>query len=397
MLRQTSSDLHRLRVYLRYKGQNRFTAFAVEIYRRLRQIWYLLTFNFQRAHSLNIAYPVPANEQGRVLAVRNLCVLETPAEERFDKITRTAKQVFQVPLALITVIDADRQWFKSVQGTTARGTPRPLAICNFAIIDAKTLIIEDTLRDDRTRDNPVVTIEPKVRFYAGEPLKTPDGYVVGTLCIMDFNPRTLGNQALQVFKDLAGWAEKELHTQILSESQKQLIHELSETQRQIRIDPLTRIWNRRGSMEILEKEINFAKERNESMAVGIIDIDFFKPINDTHGHLTGDEVLIEVTQRIGRVLSPDTVLGRIGGEEFVIIVPACDPGRAKQIADSVCREIRTEPVPTQKKTIRVTISIGMTFVRDENNVFRNASQLLQAADKALYAAKSSGRDRAVIL
>lgn len=152
----------------------------------------------------------PANEAQRLAELHDLQILDTPPEERFDRITRTAQRLFGVKTALISLIDADRQWFKSKQGLDGEETPRKLAFCSHAILDAQVMVVPDALKDVRFADNPFVTDEPNVRFYAGAPLKGPNGYPVGTLCVLGPQERSFSTKDEAMLRDLADWAEIEL-------------------------------------------------------------------------------------------------------------------------------------------------------------------------------------------
>lgn len=136
-----------------------------------------------------IPAPLPHNEKQRLEALRSLLILDTPPEERFDRIAAFAAQEFGVPMALVSLVDRDRQWFKSNFGLEARETPRNISFCGHAIALSAPLVVPDALADQRFADNPLVTGHPFVRFYAGAGLRLPYGEVVGTLCVMDSRPR----------------------------------------------------------------------------------------------------------------------------------------------------------------------------------------------------------------
>ncbi len=152
-----------------------------------------------------------ADEVARVLALEELQILDTPPEERFDRVTRLCARLFGVPMVLVTLVDNDRQWFKSNIGLEGMPeTPRDIAFCNVAIQSAGPLIVEDALNDDRFRDNPLVTGDPNIRFYAGVPLESKGGHRVGTLCILDHKPRKITILEVGLLKDMADWVQKEL-------------------------------------------------------------------------------------------------------------------------------------------------------------------------------------------
>ncbi|MGM0578366.1 MAG: PAS domain S-box protein [Myxococcota bacterium] len=153
---------------------------------------------------------IPADEAARLEALRELCVLDTPPEERFDRITRMAQRLFSVPIALVSLVDAERQWFKSRQGLDATETSREVSFCGHAILDDETFVVEDAAADPRFADNPLVTDEPRIRFYASRPLHAPGGQRVGTLCVIDRKPRDLSPEEWELLRDLAAMAEREL-------------------------------------------------------------------------------------------------------------------------------------------------------------------------------------------
>jgi len=145
----------------------------------------------------------PHDEVQRLQSLYETRLLDSPAEERFDRITRLAKQMFGVPIALVSLVDSDRQWFKSKQGLDACQTSREISFCGHAILSPEIFLVPDASQDSRFFDNPLVTAEPKIRFYAGVPLYTMAGYCIGTLCIIDMKPREFSLAQQTALKDLA--------------------------------------------------------------------------------------------------------------------------------------------------------------------------------------------------
>lgn len=134
--------------------------------------------------------PIPANDSQRLDALRQLLILDTPPEQRFDRLVEFATQEFRVPTALISLVDENRQWFKARVGLGATETPRDISFCGHALELPDVLVIPDALLDPRFADNPLVTGPPHIRFYAGAQLRLPDGHVLGTLCLISPEPRT---------------------------------------------------------------------------------------------------------------------------------------------------------------------------------------------------------------
>jgi GAF domain len=155
---------------------------------------------------------LPEDEERRLRGLQGLAILDTSPEERFDCHTRIAAAALDVPIALVTLVDRERQWFKSRQGLDVSQTPRDMAFCAHAILADEPFIVTDALTDDRFADNPLVVNDPRVRFYAGVPLHIADGSRVGTLCIIDHKPRDLSATQLDLLKDLAKLVEQELQS-----------------------------------------------------------------------------------------------------------------------------------------------------------------------------------------
>jgi phosphoribosyl 1,2-cyclic phosphodiesterase/CheY-like chemotaxis protein len=154
--------------------------------------------------------PLLENETERLAALYNLGILDTEPEERFDRITRIAAAAFDVPVALVTLVDEKRQWFKSACGAGIGETSRDMSFCAHAIAERSVMVVPDALLDERFADNPVVVNDPRVRFYAGCPLVLDDGAPVGTLCLVDTRPRELDAAAIRLLEDLAGLVLQEL-------------------------------------------------------------------------------------------------------------------------------------------------------------------------------------------
>ncbi|NMO22792.1 GAF domain-containing sensor histidine kinase [Pyxidicoccus fallax] len=198
--------------------------------------------------------PLPPDESQRLQALKSLCVLDTPSEERFNRIVRAAARLFDVPIALVSLLDEARQWFKARVGLSATETPRDVSFCGHAILGSHTFVVPDALHDPRFHDNPLVLGAPHIRFYAGHPVRAPDGSRVGTLCLLDSKPRDFSDADRAALADLAAWVELEFDSVTIRlarealEEQQRLKNEFVSTVSHELRTPLTSI---RGSLSLL--------------------------------------------------------------------------------------------------------------------------------------------------
>src|SRR3989344_415749 len=164
--------------------------------------------------------PIPKNELKRMLSLNSLGILDTPPEERFDQLTRVATKIFHVPISTLTLIDANREWFKSCQGLSKTEGDRAISFCGHALVENEILVIPDTAKDERFADNPMVTGEPYIRFYAGVPIISADNQRIGVFCIKDTKPREFSKEDQEILEGLAKWAQLEINSRNLSLSMR---------------------------------------------------------------------------------------------------------------------------------------------------------------------------------
>lgn len=342
-----------------------------------------------------IAAPLLVNDLERVQSLRRLNLLSTPREADFDCIVRLAQKLFGTEIVLISLIDSERQWFKAKLGLDVFETPRDISFCGHAIEQRRALVVEDATADRRFHDNPLVTGDPKIRFYAGQPISMPDGNAAGTLCVISPRPRAIGTAELEALADLGRLAEIVIGSRRLGENQCALLDELAERQRDSLLDPLTGLWNRRGYDRLLAAELALAARHGETLALAVVDIDNFKKINDAFGHAIGDRALAHTADLLTRAVRPDDIVARFGGEEFTIIARGIDRrALGARLGESIVRIFREYgKVATASGEAPFTVSVGIAAAGFGVDEAATAESLFAAADDALYAAKSSGKDR----
>ncbi len=321
-----------------------------------------------------------AVEAARLAALRSYAILDTLPEQAFDDITLLAAHICDAPIALVSLVDEDRQWFKSHHGLDATETPRDWAFCAHAIATPDApFVVSDATRDARFRDNPLVIGEPEIRFYVGAPLVTDDGHALGTLCAIDRVPRELTPRQMNCLVALSRqvMAQLELHRVV-----RQLATETT-------TDSLTGVDNRRGFDLKIRDEMARSNRYGNALALLLVDIDHFKRFNDTHGHPAGDRALRRVAAILETSVRATDTVARLGGEEFAIILPNTTPEGAFTLAERCRLAIAQADWPGAG----VTVSVGISNVEPSTET---VEQILERTDQALYEAKDQGRNRSVV-
>ncbi|WP_302141545.1 sensor domain-containing diguanylate cyclase [Halomonas alkalicola] len=335
-------------------------------------------------------------ESRRLQALASYQILDTQPESAFDDLVEVASIICEAPIAVINFIDRDRQWFKSEKGLGVRETPLDISICAHAILQPGLFVVPDTTQDPRFANNPLVTGEPHLRFYAGALLESSDGYPLGTLCILDYRPRELTERQGFALKALANQVMAHMQLMQAHRDQAELISELKATRHKLAeraaTDPLTGLLNRRAFEKHLNQEVALMQRGAPSAALMLIDIDYFKAVNDTLGHQAGDEVLLRFAEQCQEVFRESDVIGRWGGEEFVILLPRTSVPDGQYAAERLHSLLSTTPMLEQEESrapLHITVSIGICSLDGGSSI----DECLHRADQLLYQAKSEGRNR----
>lgn len=335
-------------------------------------------------------------ETRRLQALADYRILDTPEESAFDEIVEVASIICEAPIAVINFIDRDRQWFKSEKGLGVRETSLDTSICAHAIRQPGLLIVPDLTRDPRFADNPLVTGEPHLRFYSGALLESQDGYPIGTLCVLDYQPRELTERQRFALQALANQVMAHLKLMKAYREQAELIRELEETRHKLAkraaTDPLTGLLNRRAFEKRLNQEEALIQRGAPAAALMLIDLDHFKTVNDTLGHQAGDEVLVRFTELCREAFRQADVIGRWGGEEFVVMLPRATVAEALHAAERLHQLLATTSMlDNASLPLHITASIGICSLTDSISL----DECLQRADELLYLAKQQGRNLTV--
>lgn len=305
--------------------------------------------------------PVPLDETQRLMSLHSLRILDTQAEERYDRITRMAKRLFDVDICLVSLVDSDRQWFKSKAGLDACETGRDISFCGHAINEGRPFVILDAAKDDRFADNPLVTGPPNIRFYAGQPIEGPGGYRIGTLCLIDSNPREMSPADLETLEDLA-----------------QLVEDEIKVTSQVVVDELTKVANRRGFNMFADHTLSVCRRTNTPAELAFFDLDGFKAVNDKFGHAAGDELLKHFAELLVKCFRDADAIGRLGGDEFVALLVGSDGD-----SDKALNRLRAMAADTDCE-IRQRLKWSVGTVRFDPERHTTVESLLVEADAGMY-------------
>jgi diguanylate cyclase (GGDEF)-like protein len=318
---------------------------------------------------------LPPHEAERLADLHSLGILDTRADAAVEELTQLAARLSGCPIALVALVDRDRQWFLARVGLEVAETPRDGALCAHAILDpAHPLAVEDAAQDGRFFDSALVTGAPHVRAYLGVPLVTAQGHALGTLCVIDRAPRRHEEQTVRALEVLARAVTSNL----------ELRRALRDSREMAETDALTGLPNR-GALEARLAEV---LGRGEAVAAVVLDIDHLKQVNEAEGHAAGDALLRAAAARLLAAVRPGDLVARTGGDEFTAILLGL-PGeaQARAAAGRIAAALRA-PVAHDEFLLPLGATLGVALSSPGSS---DGDMLLRAADAALGRAKREGR------
>lgn len=303
------------------------------------------------------------DEESRLAVLHAMELLDTPDEERFDRITRLAQRLYDVEISLFSLVDTERQWFKSARGLDVRETPREVSFCSRAIDQDDTMVIEDARQDERFRSNSLVTGFPFICFYAGAAVRASNGSKLGTLCLIDSRPRSLAPREIDLLEQLAGLVELE------TEDSLEAIH-----------DPLTGMLNRTGFEKRAARLLDICTRFRLRADMLFIDIDHFHQYNQEHGNAAGDHFLRAFSRLLTDTFREADLVSRFGSDEFVVLLVERDSAGIHALQDSLRQRFRS--VQTRPQAA-LDFSSGHAALAHEAH--DDLQTLLTRADQNMYA------------
>lgn len=324
---------------------------------------------------------VPDNESERLAALEGFNILDTPAEREYDDIVLLASQICNTPIAVISLIDQDRQWFKARIGLDDEETPRDQAFCAHAILEPrKTMIVTDATADDRFSDNPLVTADPSIRFYAGTPLRTHDDMALGTLCVIDRRPRELNDAQVAALEALG----RQLSLRLELRRTTEMLRQANEALENLSLtDELTGMYNRRGFFLHAEQQLKLYRSRHSERSLWLMvgDMDGLKYINDTYGHPEGSAAIKKVGEILTQTLRDADIIARPGGDEFAALLPNTMDEVARKVPTRIDRNLAAYNAENNKP-YDLGMSIGIVKVGFEDAA--TIAEIVKQADEAMY-------------
>ena len=351
---------------------------------------------------------IPLDEAQRLAALHATRLLGSAPEESFDRVTRTAARLLDVPIALVSLVDRERQWFKSRTGMEACETPRDISFCAHAILADEPMVVPDAARDARFVDNPLVTGSPQLRFYAGVPLYSAERKKIGTLCVMDRRPREIGPADLDALRDLARIVEQLIYSRQLAMAAQSLGEQLrserlgqgraggagasdgasGELEWLVAHDLLTGLPNRQEMVRAIGASIARCREHGRPALVACLNIDRFKRFNELLGHRVADEILVNIARSVQALLRDGDLLARSGSDEFLLLLHARGDHPEPERALERIMAVANRAIPAPGGEIALTFSIGTARMPKDGD---DADALLNNAVTAMRHAKAQGR------
>lgn len=341
-----------------------------------------------------ISYPPPKFEEQKSEILQRYQILSEDQSAGPLCVADSIALALRTPFVIAALNRRYRQWYMCEHGLEGYGASDLQTYFARMHLAQTRFDVEDVREEEFFSSNTQGLRIPGFQSIAGVPLTDPNGKRFGTLCIADIKPRQLDDSELNLLSSFGRLVSNDICVRSAARYAVQdlveLEHEKCDLFELATIDPLTKALNRRAFMRFSERELARFKRDNSLLSTLMLDIDHFKQVNDVHGHATGDKVLSKMVSVAASVLRQEDLIGRLGGEEFAIVLVDSDAAAAARVADRIRQAIKQVKFPSETGPFNVSVSIGVS------EPFYNEASIndaLERADAALYRAKRNGRDR----
>lgn len=335
---------------------------------------------------------IPEDEAARLVELRSYAVLDTPADAKFDDISELTRRLAETEIGIVSLVDSQRQWFKSCVGAPLgqQETPRDISFCGHTILQRDPLIINDAREDPRFADNPLVTGEPHLRFYAGFPLITSNGFVVGSLCAISRQPHHLSHGQIDSLKRLASLTVQQLEylreSALLTSSQKGLEIERLRRISNDRLSSLDRLIRRDQMVQMMD--LMFGMELGSPFTLLRCCFRDYERVNSTLGGIVAEEYMNEAARRVLAAVPRSASVARFADAELVVLLPfAIEEDEVKKVAERILA-FANHIYRSGKQSLPMTLSIGIAIHRQ--NYDSSEAILADTSMAVRMARRSSG-------
>ena len=339
-------------------------------------------------------YPPPQFEQQKSEVLQRYRILNGSEVHVAGQIAHTTAIALGVPVVIASLNERYRTWYKAAHGAGENDLERFYAFSSRANLSDSVFALTDVREDPHFAVDPAVNGHPPIVFFAGAPLRDPDGKRFGSLCLIDHQPKEFGEFELRLLESFAGLISQDI---CVRSAARYAVRDLIEAEHDkcdlfdmAMTDPLTKALNRRAFFRFAEREVLRASRHGKPLTAIMFDIDHFKRVNDVHGHGVGDEVLTRLVQCVTKNIRDEDLLGRLGGEEFALVLPETEPLRAAILANRLRDAISDISFAGKNGPFNITISAGIS---EPGFADIDILPALERADAALYRAKQNGRNR----
>lgn len=344
-----------------------------------------------------ISYPMPEFEQQKSEVLQRFNILSKTSVADTNETARMVSLAMNTPMVMVSLNQRYRDWFQAHIGIASDALEVVENFCSLAQLSQSTFIVENVRKEPYFANELAVKKAPGIGFFAGTPLHNPHGQRFGTLCILDTKQKIMSERERSLFASIGLVVSNDI---CLRSAGRYAVRDLIDAERDkcdlynlATTDELSSALNRRSFFYLAERERRRRRRHNTSLSVIMLDIDHFKQVNDIYGHAVGDVVIQMLSETVSNIIRDDDIFGRLGGEEFALVLPDTDKDGAAVLAERIRTAIEVTVFEADGKQLKITISLGIGEPDvDENSI----SEALDRADQALYEAKNTGRNKVVI-